>query len=154
MTFTFDMETWFKITTRPLTQTYVYVKNKQIHCRTNWRVYLLWTGFFSLRCRIVSWPLTWKLHSRSIYTPFDHRHSMYEVWVRLDQAQRICDTDNNFLDNSVMTLTWKLSLRSLHIFYLQAICRYSARLDQGERRNVPVKLSRTDGTDRQTNCSL
>lgn len=49
------------------------------------------------------WPLTYKLYVKSLH---DHKHSMSEVWARLNQREKSYAPDKIFIYNSVITLSF------------------------------------------------
>lgn len=92
------------------------------------------------------WPLTYKLHVKSLH---DHKHSMSEVWARLNQSEKNYAPDKDFIYNTVITLsfnweTWfKITALPL-LNYIAQCVEVWAWLGRGERKYSLDKWSWTD----------
>lgn len=135
MNFTFDHETWFKVTMHSLPKRLVYVEYEPNRTKW-WGVHMLWKKEF-LSGLIWLWPLTSKHHSRSL-TPFNQIPPVDKVCTRLDKGERDMCPDKDFWINSAIWpshLTLKLKSRPLNILWPQHfVGEVWVWLDKGERK--------------------
>lgn len=96
-----NLENWFKVTIHSLLKRSIYRKYELN--RAMWTVYK--KDFCVNRHDPDSWPSNFV---QGHCTPFNHRHSVSEVWARLDQGEIRYAPDTDFTYNPAMTLTLDL----------------------------------------------